>query len=296
MKLDEITPKKGGYALKSSGVTRVKKADIAATIKHASKLSRVPTKDLHKIGSTGKTETSGDIDLAVDVNEYDPMTIHNRMITKLGEDKCTYNRGTKVASYAIPIRGDKKNGFVQVDFMYTTNPEWAKFSYFSAGENSKYKGAVRAILLTSIAASIQEPGTDHFEYDPDTQDLIIRAGRTVDLGQGLRRIFQHRGKKKDGSGYLKSMKSIDIDKFKEMFPDVEIKGGQVIIDDPQKVLTILFGSGVKPSDVESAEQIIQLIKKKFDDEKQATIFKKATDRARSVRDKMRLPPEMSKID
>ena len=68
------------------------------------------------------------------------------------------------------------------------------------------------------------------------------------------------------------MKSIDIDKFKEMFPDVEIKGGQVIIDDPQKVLTILFGSGVKPSDVESAEQIIQLIKKKFDDEKQATIF------------------------
>lgn len=296
MKLDEIAPKKGGYALSDVGVQRIKKADIPSTIKYVSKISGIPVKYLNKLGSTGKTATSGDIDLAVDENVYVPEEMHKKMAAELGDERCTYNRGTKVASYAIPIRGDEKNGLVQVDFMYTMNTEWAQFSYFSAGENSKYKGAIRAILLTAVAACIQEKGTDHFEYDPESKELIIRAGRTVDLGQGLRRIFQHRPKRKDGKGYLKTMKSIDVDDFKQMFPDVEVRGGQVIIDDPQKVITILFGSGVKPSDVESAEQVIQLIKKKFNDEKQAEIFQKATKRAHSVKGKMRIPPEMSEID
>ena len=199
MKLNELVPeKKGGHALSSAGVVRIKRGDIPSTVKYASELAGIPKKDLHLIGSTGKTETSGDIDVAVDMNEYNPVTIHERMIEKLGEERCVYNGGTKVASYAVPIRGDEEKGLVQVDFMYTTNPEWAKFSYFSAGENSKYKGAIRTLLLAAVAASIQEKGTDHFEYDPDSKELIIRAGRSVDLGQGLRRIFQHRPKRKDG--------------------------------------------------------------------------------------------------
>lgn len=292
MKLTEIVVNEGGAALKTAGVQRINREDIPATVQYVSQISGIPVENLHPLGSVGKTPNSGDIDLGVDANQYNPEEIHKRMCGELGEDSCTFNKGTKVASYAIPIAGDPTNGLVQVDLMYTPNPEWATFAYHSPGATSEYKGAVRTMLLMGVAASYQEPGTDHFEYDPTSGDLIIRAGRTLDLNAGLRRIFQFRPKSKKTDQYLKTMKTISVNDFKNMFPDVEVHGDNVIIDNPIEVLTILFGKGVKPKDVGTAEQVIKLIKTKFSKERQEQIFRKAAERARSVRDKMNLPPEI----
>lgn len=290
MKLSAITMlKEGGGATAKWGSKRVNKADIPGTIKHVSALSGIPVRDLHAIGSVGKVNTSGDIDLAVDSEKYDPEFMHDKMM-KAFNDEGVYNKGTKVASYAVPIKGDEKNGKVQVDFMYTDNVDWAKFAYHSEGEGSRYKGAVRAILMMSVAAILNEPGTDHFEFDGE--DLIIRAGRTVDLSAGLRRIFQHRPMNKKGTARLKGMKSIPIEEFKKLFPKVKVKGGQVIINDPVEVVKVLFGGAVKPSDVNTAEQVLHIIKRKFNEADTAKIFKIATMRAKPVAGKMRLPPEM----
>lgn len=292
MKLTDIVIKEGGYALKDAGVGRIKREDIPATVQLVSQITGIPTEDLHPLGSVGKMPDSGDIDLGVETGKYDPEEVHQRMCAELGEDLCTYNKGTKVASYAFPIAGDKSKGLVQVDLMYVDNPQWATFSYHSPGADSQYKGAIRAMLLMGVAATYQEPGTDHFEFDPNTGEIIIRAGRTLDLNKGLRRIFQYRPKDKKGTKYLKTMKTITPAEFKEMFPDVEVHGDEIVIDDPKKILTILFGPGVKPKDVHTAEQTIALIKDKFDEERQAAIFQKAAERARSVVDKMDIPPEM----
>lgn len=78
-----------------------------------------------------------------------------------------------------------------------------------------------------------------------------------------------------------------------MFPDVDVKGGNITIDDPETVLEILFGKKLEPADVNTAEQVIDLIKNTFDDDRQQSIFKKAADRARSVVGKMILPPELT---
>jgi hypothetical protein len=85
---------------------------------------------------------------------------------------------------------------------------------------------------------------------------------------------------------------MSIDDFKDRYPDIEVRGGQITVDDPEKVLKVLFGSGVTPKDVASAEQVLQLIKKKFDQETQEKIFKFARSRAKSVKGKMRLPKEL----
>jgi hypothetical protein len=291
VKLEEIAPKQGGGALKDVGVQRIKRGDIASTVAYVAKLAGIPKKDLHALGSTGKLPDSGDIDLAVDSTIHDPDHVHQKLIAKIGDDHAVVNKGLKVSSYAIPIRGDKANGLVQVDLMYTPNVDWAKFSYHSEGANSKYKGAVRNRLLRGVAAAIQQKGTDEFVYTDDGS-LIVRAGRALDLSQGLRRIFQHRTKRKDGKGYVKTMKSIPIEDFKELYPSVQVKGGQITIDDPEKVVKVLFGSGVTPKDVRSAEQVIQLIKKKFDLDMQDKIFGYARDRAKPLRNKMRLPKEL----
>ena len=291
MKLEEIAPKKGGYALKDSNVQRIKRGDIASTVAYVAKLAGIPKKDLHLIGSTGKVNDSGDIDLAVDSTLHDPEHVHSKLVAKVGEENAVINKGTKVSSYAIPIRGDESKGLVQVDLMYTPNVEWAKFSYHSPGEGSKYKGAVRNRFLMGVAAAINQKGTDHFEYEEDGS-LLIRAGRTLDLSAGLRRIFQHRPTRKDGTGFVKTLKSIPIEDFKLQFPGVEVKGGQITVDDPQKVLKVLFGSGVTPKDVETSEQVIRLIKKKFDLATQEKIFKYAKLKAKSLVGKMRLPKEL----
>ena len=291
MKLSAITIlKEGGNATAQWGSTRVNKADIPSTIKHVSELCGIPVRDLHAIGSVGKVPTSGDIDLAVDQEKYDPEFMHDRMM-KAVNDEGVYNKGTKVASYAVPIKGDEANGKVQVDFMYTDNIDWAKFAYHSEGEGSRYKGAIRNILLSSVAAAMNEPGTDHFEFDGE--DLIIRAGRTVDLASGLRRIFQHRPMNKKGDARLKGMKPIPIEEFKKLYPKVKIKGGTVIVNDPQKVINALFGGEtIKPSDLNTAEQTLHLIKRKFSEAQAAKIFKIAKMRAKPVVGKMRLPPEL----
>ena len=291
MKMKEVQIlKEGGADTAQWETKRIHNAEIPATIKYFSTISGIPVRDLHSVGTTGKTPSSGDIDLAVDASKYDMDIIHNKIMGELN-DEGKINKSSKVASYAVPIRGKEDREKVQIDLMYGGNPEWMKFAYHSEGAGSKYKGAIRGILLSAVAAAVNKKGMDHIEFDGE--DLTIRAGRTVELATGLNRTFQYRSKNSDGEGYSKKMNSIPVEEFKRMFPNVDVKGGTLTVDDPAEVVKILFGSATKPAHVNSAEQIIQLIKKKFDKETQDKIFKIASVRGKSIAGKMKLPPEMT---
>ncbi len=60
---------------------------------------------------------------------------------------------------------------------------------------------------------------------------------------------------------MKTLKSISLDKFKELFPEIPVRGDDAVISDPKRVVEILFSKGVTPKDVETAEQVIDLIEK-----------------------------------
>lgn len=292
MRLIEVKPIfESGKILADVGVTRIKKDDIPATIEYISKVTAIPKEDLHPIGSVGKIASSGDIDLAVDSNRFNPEHIQTMLDSKgvVG----VFDSASKVGSYAFPIKGDEKNGMVQVDLTFTPNPDWAQFSYFSPGEGSRYKGIVRTVLLTAVASTLNEPGTDHVDYD--NGELTVRVGRSIDLPSGLKRVFQYRPTRVSGEGYMKTMKDVEVDDFKKMFPDVEIKGGRMVVDDPQKVVRALFGRTVTPKDVESAEQVLHLIKKKFPRPDQDRIFKMAAKKLRGEKGQIRLPPELEQF-
>ena len=55
----------------------------------------------------------------------------------------------------MPIRNDPNLGYVQVDFMFhkggASEGQWMKFSMYSAGDASRYSGADRNMLMSSIA-------------------------------------------------------------------------------------------------------------------------------------------------
>lgn len=279
----------GGTATEQYGAGRIKREDIPGTIKYVSDLLSIPRQDLHIIGSTTKIADSGDIDLGVDLNKYNPE--HIDKVLKAHGYNGKYNKSTKVGSYSVPVKGEKGKGYVQVDFMFTTNPDWAKFAYHSAGEGSRYKGAVRTVLLSAAAAVINEPGTDYFEHQPDGE-LTARVGRSLDLHQGLVRKYQYRPKKVSGEGYLKAMKSVSPEEFATIHPGVNVKTGKMLQDKPEQVVKAIFGKGVTPEDVQSAEQVLHLIKSRFTPEVQKKIFKIAAARLKSQAGKVRLPPEV----
>ena len=317
MKLRQIKLLEGGNALAKAGVGRIERKFIPHVIEYVSHLSGIPKSDLHPLGSTNKTSDSGDIDVGIDSGKYMPDQIHARLSTRLGPDKHYYNHGTKMHSYAVPIVKKvgtefvEVGGTVQVDFIFTPRMDWAKFAYHSEGtigQQTSYKGAVRTILLKSVAASYEEKGVDMSVYDPQTGELIIRVGRTFDLSNGLRRIFQVRSQRKrmkeDKPYYIKSMKTVHtieelqpaLDNLKKKYPGqlddirLDIKDHEIIIDDPAKALRMIFpGSPVQPQQVATAEGILDLIQQRFDSEEQVKIFKKAKNGMESLSGSIRIP-------
>lgn len=273
MKLNDLKNlTEGGKALSKAGVGRISKSDIKPTIDLVAKTTKIPVSDLHALGSVGKVESSGDIDLAVDISKHQPEQIHAKMVKLVGEDNSVFNKGTKIGSYSVPIAGDAKKGLVQVDLMFVDNVDWAKFAYFSAGDKSKYKGKIRTILLSSVASSLNEKGKDVFKYDKNG-DLLVRVGRGIELSKGLIRLMKMRPLKKGSTTeYLKSMKSVSLDDIKKAHPELEFSNDTAIIDNPKQVVELLFGKGVTPNDVETAEQVLKLINAKFDKKQRDLIF------------------------
>ncbi|KKM68686.1 hypothetical protein LCGC14_1458480, partial [marine sediment metagenome] len=243
-------------------VQSIFKADVEQTVRHFCHSAGLSTGSQHVrlIGSAGKTIISRDIDLAVSTNVYNSETIHGRLVDFLGKDLCVLNRGTKIGSYATPIVGAFPPGKVQVDIMYVGNLDWAEFIYYSPGDESKYRGSVRAVLLGAVAASICDVSRDFFSYD--NSELIARAGWTIDPNVGMKRIFQIRFNKIHDSGYVKQMKNITPEELQELYPHNTFDHQQYVISDPRRVTELLFGWGTIPNHIDTTEKIIELIKKR----------------------------------
>lgn len=271
-------------------VQPIRKEYIRDTIEHFCQMADIYERSI--VGSAGAVvNVVNDIDLAVRSEQYTLEVIHNRLINILGEENCVINLGTKIGSYAVPIGGGKGGGIygkVQVDLMFVSNLDWAEFIYYSPGNRSRYKGSVRAILLSAVAASICDVSRDFFSYD--NSELIARAGWTIDPNVGMKRIFQIRPNKIHGSGYVKQMKNITPEELQELYPRNTFDHQQYVISDPRRVTELLFGWGTTPNHTDTAEKIIKLIKKRHTVAWHEHIFRIAQKRASQL--DTPLPPEL----
>ena len=256
MRLFEAKFSQSNKAMSDVNIVSIPREALPAVLTKVSQLTGVPEEDLNVVGSAGKAELSGDLDIAIDANKYTPFKVHHRISKAVGEEYSNYNNGIRVGNYAIPV-SDVEDWRIQIDLMFVDNVEWARFSYFSAGENSQFKGAVRAVLLSAVAASLDEKGIDAFHYEGD--ELIVRVGRGIDLATGLKRLFQMRPHKKYGEGYVKALKNVDPEDIRQMYPKLEFDDDQIVINDPLQVVQILFGPGTRPSNVDTAEEVLELI-------------------------------------
>lgn len=131
----------------------IDKDDVLPTVKWLEKITDLKLVD-NLLGTAGKKATSGDIDIAVDANIEDKSQLAKKLAAYVEKQKenptdCVKKSGISV-HFKAPIRGNPKNGHVQIDFMFG-EPEWMKWSMQGGKANSELKGSHRHIILASIA-------------------------------------------------------------------------------------------------------------------------------------------------
>ena len=134
-----------------SATTRISRENVVPTVQWLEQLTGLNLVD-NMLGTTGRKETSGDLDLAVDASKITKEVLIQQLL-KRGINKDDIRKSGDSVHLKTPILGDATNGYVQTDFMFG-DPKWQSFSMVGSPEGSPYKGVHRQILLASIAKAL----------------------------------------------------------------------------------------------------------------------------------------------
>lgn len=158
-----------------SATTRISRENVVPTVQWLEQLTGLNLVD-NMLGSTGRKDTSGDLDLGVDETKISKDILIQQLLKRGVKAEDIKKSGDSV-HVKTPILGDAKNGFVQTDFMFG-DPEFQKFA-LNTGE-SDYKGVHRAILLASIAkAQGMKWSYKNGLMDRETNEIITKNPKEI---------------------------------------------------------------------------------------------------------------------
>ena len=254
----------GGAAIKSS--RPIKESEVEKTIQHMREVlfpligDGELDKDYLLIGSIGKkkspSDTSGDIDLGLSQEflaqkfgisaDQSLQFLYDKLSTELPailgyEPDMKLMKGINVLSIAWPIEGNTENGTVQLDLIPISDMDWAKFIFYSPDyrkNESKYKSAHRNWLFQAILSALK-----NVTKRDENEDIVDFDTYALRLNDG---IYKN---KKTFQGATKRLKRPDT-----------VKGQSVFVTrDPQELLDLMFGGGVKPDNVKSFEDVWNIV-------------------------------------
>ena len=214
------------------------------------------------LGSVGKREFSGDIDVALNIEadkipEFVERLKKSKQIFDIAKSSVIMTK-VKIAGFdEEKTDGRPRTGYVQIDFM-PGDPEWMKTYYHSPNEkDSQYKGVYRNIMIASIAGSVNIEDSEETIEDgrPLQSKRFMFSPR-----DGLIRVLRRPVPKKTGDGYTK-------------------KNNNKIIGGPWKTgESIAKTLGLDNSeDLDSYETLVASIRKNLSPEDQKKIFSAFTD-------------------
>ena len=228
-----------------------------AILKEKPDITMVP---LGSVGKKNDDQFNGDIDIAIKIDTKKEL---NELIDKVFPDlEKNPNTTSSIVSISYPYNKEGKTGNAQVDFMIVKDIDFAKFFYHSPNfknNESKFKGAVRAKMLSIIVSSIPvEDAKD--EYFEDGKTVKKHWKYTFNTEGVFKQLLDYTGKK----GPLKNPK-----KVKEF--------EKLIYNDPENCVKFIFGDNGKIEDCNSAESLWKAVhdKNKF---KFQDVVKKIEDR------------------
>lgn len=152
-KVDNLLLEGGNIWKNELATSRINQKDVVPTVKFLEKITGLPLVP-NMLGTTGRKETSGDLDLAVNANNYSKEDLQaklNAWATKNDPSALTKKTGVSV-HFRTPINGNPKFGYVQTDFMFLDDLPFAQWSM--SQPPSSFKGASKHILLASVAKAL----------------------------------------------------------------------------------------------------------------------------------------------
>jgi len=256
----------GGHAFPNLNIKRINRNQIINTLEHIIQSINYPFFDKKYVldnlmGSALKQESSGDLDIALNNQNYFLIGQPNIPVFdfKLFTQRCreilptnqintkSYKSGQINTAWEI-IGGNKKD-LIQVDFI-SGNSEWLLFSHWSPGlDISPYKGVLISTML-GVLSKI------HKEYELfDNNRRIARIGLKYNLEKGLYRCWELSKNKNEG------LSVIDPDLFETKIPTAPRLSRIGYITHPETVLNYLFDNqNIKPKDIDTFEKIIKIVK------------------------------------
>jgi len=227
------------------------------------------------LGSVGKREFSGDIDVALKIDtdkipEFVERLKKSSQIMDIAKSSVIMTKVKIMDFDKTKEDGRPRTGYVQVDFM-PGDPDWLKTYYHSPNEkDSQYKGVYRNLMIASIAGNL----------DIENSEETIEDGRPLQSKRfmfsprdGLVRVLRRPVPKASGNGYTK-------------------KNNNKIIDGPWKTAdsiakNLKLDNG---EDLYSYETLVTAIKKNLPPEDQKNIFTAFTNN-NTIKD-MGIPPDI----
>jgi len=244
-----------------SGISRIEKKYIKPTMdkfyeEFLHRHLKLSKNGVIPLGSVGKKDASGDLDLGIDILEianknnlsFDKKDIISFISSKLRTAGFIFKEdfvemiGLGLVTLRYPIVGNEKE-FVQIDLMLTNDiKNFGFFRFAPSPEQSKYSGADRTKLLMSIGknAGYKELKKEAGEVIKWEQNSMVVDGMDAGLHLGI--IKTNIGK----TG--KKVKN----------PIVLSRSGK-IIKEPNKIIEEILGKGFSVEDTLSVETLMSAI-------------------------------------
>ena len=195
------------------GAGAIHHSEIAPTLQKLEQKLGIPLMK-NALGSVGKKEFSGDIDIAVQLTKEEQDDFQAKLQSTPG---LTFVQKTGVFITSADIvgyddskqaDGKQRTGKVQIDFM-PGDIEFMKHYYHSPhskdmsqdGRSSNYKGVHRNLMVSAMIDKIDVNSSD--ETTPDGRPLEIERWMFSPT-QGMVRVIRRPVEKKNGTGYTKA--------------------------------------------------------------------------------------------
>jgi hypothetical protein len=252
----------GGAALLGCGTIHI--SEIGPTLIKLSNYLEFPF-DLndYTLGSTGKKEYSGDIDLILDDKwwGHGPAAFRENLEAVFGKENVARNGMMVHLRFPIEHFNPSKQetlprtGFVQIDFNFG-DTEWEKFYHYSPGDSSSYKGAHRNLAIAAICGAVQLEDVSEINDSFDRPETVTRWKYG---SNGLERVTR------------KSVYNESTARWNKKQIDKVIFGPY---KDPAQIARILLPIDGTPSDLHSLETIINAVKRNYTSKEQHSIWKR----------------------
>lgn len=251
----------GGSAVSGCGTIHI--SEIKKTLTNLSDDLEFPF-DLNEfvLGSTGKSEYSGDIDLVLDNKHWGngPMALYENLVALFGKANVSRNGSMVHLKYPIsgydPVHNKRlpRTGFVQIDFNFG-NVDWERLYHYSPGSESGYKGAHRNLAMSAIAGAIDLGHSEEF----DSYDRPVSQRRWKWGPNGFFKVDRT------------SVRDKQTGKWNRKQPDTVLEGPYL---DGAFVAKVLFPIDGTVHDFHSLETLLSAVKRNYGVEHQEKVFER----------------------